>query len=323
MAAPVPRPPSPGPPPINAGPGRPIKRQRRSDWAASACTGGAHGALRQVAPGLELPRLGMELRKYDFFINHCQASGQDQCKVLATQLRSQGVQVWLDMEAEDITEQGMQEAVSQSRNVLMFLSIGLAGREFCRKEQRWGKQYGCKFIGIKEDDDRHGRANFAEERAAAPDDLKHLYDEVEFISYRRREHEVRAMIAELMSRGGCTQLVRETRPEVMPSPAAINGVNGLVWSADGSANECAYTNRSADAICFPWSQLGQLPTCRPTINGVLRIEENQESWKSVRVIALSAYGEVTLAEKVLPVNDMSVRYARTGEYVAIKRMSKA
>ena len=30
-------------------------------------------------------------------------------------------------------------------------------------EQRWAKQYNCNLIGIKEEDERHGAADFGEE----------------------------------------------------------------------------------------------------------------------------------------------------------------
>ena len=61
-------------------------------------------------------------RKFDFFINHCQASGQDQAANLAKELKSLGAQVWYDMTAQKLDELGMEEGVSQSRNVIIFLS---------------------------------------------------------------------------------------------------------------------------------------------------------------------------------------------------------
>merc|ERR1711969_469032 len=71
-------------------------------------------------------------------------------------------------------------------------------------EQRWAKLYKCSFVGVVEKDSRHCPADFGKEKARAPADLEHLLDEVEFIEYRRRDFEVRAMVAELMRRGGCS-----------------------------------------------------------------------------------------------------------------------
>lgn len=64
----------------------------------------------------------MSARKFDFFINHCQASGQDQCGKLCMLLQQAGASVWYDMQAQDLTAKGMEEGVSDSRNLLIFLS---------------------------------------------------------------------------------------------------------------------------------------------------------------------------------------------------------
>jgi hypothetical protein len=141
-------------------------------------------------------------RDYDFFINHCQASGQDQCGKLDLLLKARGCKVWYDMAATDLTAQGMEEGVANSRNVLIFLSKGIMGRPFCQMEQRWGKKYNCNFVGVVEQDTRHDPADFAEEKAAAPPDLKHLLDDVEFETYQRRQHLVDAMMIKIMSDGG-------------------------------------------------------------------------------------------------------------------------
>jgi len=142
----------------------------------------------------------MAERKYDVFINHCQASGQDQAKTLSLLLQIAGLKVWYDMQAQDLTAHGMEEGVADSRCVLMFLSDDLMGRPFCHAEQRWGKLYNCKFVGIVEKDNRHSPADFGKEKQRAPADLKDLLDKVEFIEYRRRDFEEKAMVQELVRR---------------------------------------------------------------------------------------------------------------------------
>ena len=67
-------------------------------------------------------------------------------------------------------------------------------------EQRWGKLYDCKFVGVVEKDSRHGAADFVKEKQRAPADLKGLLDKVEFIEYRRRDFEEKAMVQELARR---------------------------------------------------------------------------------------------------------------------------
>eukprot|EP01047_Picozoa_sp_COSAG01_P039981 COSAG01_NODE_3334_length_6237_cov_11.105246_1_plen_1421_part_00 len=168
-------------------------------------------------------------REYDFFINHCQSSGQDQCGKLALLMRARGWRVWYDMSAEDLTEQGMEQGVASSRNVLLFLSDGLMSRPFCIKEQRWGITYGCKFIGVAEFDDRHGGGKSAEgvdlftrERAAAPEDLQFLFDQVEFEPFQRREHLVESMVTQLGKRGGCA--TTDVITAAAPSDATLSPV---------------------------------------------------------------------------------------------------
>ena len=61
-------------------------------------------------------------------------------------------------------------------------------------------QYGCHFLGVIENDKRHGEANIVHEKASAPDDLKHLLDDIEFITNRRLDFLVAAMVEELERR---------------------------------------------------------------------------------------------------------------------------
>merc|ERR1711959_222142 len=83
----------------------------------------------------EFPVLPMHERRYDFFINHCQASGQDQAGKLRMLLAQAGASVWYDMSATDLTARGMEEAVHNSRCVLIFLSDDVMARPFCNAEQ--------------------------------------------------------------------------------------------------------------------------------------------------------------------------------------------
>jgi hypothetical protein len=145
-------------------------------------------------------------RKYDFFINHCQQSGGDQCRILALLLRAAGASVWYDMDAHDLTATGMEEGVANSRNVIVFLSQGVMSREWCNAEQRWAKQYKCKLIGVMECDKRHNAVDIQNERDTAPDDLKHLLVDIEFVPFRRRNFEEATMVGELMRRGGAIRV---------------------------------------------------------------------------------------------------------------------
>jgi hypothetical protein len=176
----------------------------------------------------------MAERKFDFFINHCQKSGQDQCGKLALLLKAVGATVWYDMQAQDLTAQGMEQGVRQSRNVIIFLSDDVMGRPFCNAEQRWAKLYSCNLIGVVEKDDRHSPADFGKEKMRAPVDLKHILEDVEFIDYRRRGYEEKGMVEEIMRRGGSVgplpgsmQPEHEPEPEPEPAPEPVRLSEGL------------------------------------------------------------------------------------------------
>jgi hypothetical protein len=203
-------------------------------------------ALETLAPQVERKHYvrPMEERTFDVFLNHAHESAQDQCSTLCAKLEKAGLRVWYDMQASDLTAQGMEEGVSDSRNVLMFLSDNLMSRPFCQTEQRWGKLYGCSFIGVVEQDPRHSPADFTKEKDHAPDDLKHLLDEIEFICYRRKDFEQEAMIKELVYRAkksdnilgdvnDCGQLVRQRSRNLRNSEGeCVAGLGAPVATAD-------------------------------------------------------------------------------------------
>ena len=189
-------------------------------WAsvwASVCVGLRHESSRNDERFMEeqyrtaqpacSEALSLSLRRpaavpmmYDVYLGHSQASGADQCKILAMLLRARGLKVWHDMDSADLTLQGMEHGVRNSRCFLVFLSDGVMSRPCCHQEMRWAKQYGCHFLGVIENDKRHGEANIVHEKISAPDDLKHLLDDIEFIANQRRDFLVAAMVEELERR---------------------------------------------------------------------------------------------------------------------------
>jgi hypothetical protein len=69
---------------------------------------------------------------------------------------------------------------------------------------------GLKFVGVKEDDERHGKPDFAQEKARAMEGGKdggpvhehaagnlHLLDDLCFIDFRRQQHEAQEMLCEI------------------------------------------------------------------------------------------------------------------------------
>ena len=100
--------------------------------AAAAAAGGV-AVLGLTTLASELTRTyGLKEREYDFYIIHRQASGQDQCGNLAKLLEQAGAKVWYDMQASDLTDQGMKDGLANSRNALIFLSDGLMDSGWCQ-----------------------------------------------------------------------------------------------------------------------------------------------------------------------------------------------
>ena len=123
-------------------------------------------------------------REHDIFISYFQGGSQAVSGWLCERLRfRECLSVWFDQRAEtDITAEGMEQGVSQSRNFLILLSPGYMSREFCNAECRWAKLYGCKIVGIV-----LPGTDFAHERACAPPDMKHLFNDVVFKQWQSKE----------------------------------------------------------------------------------------------------------------------------------------
>ena len=97
-------------------------------------------------------------------------------------LEAKNKTVWYDQDAEDLSKKGMKNGVRNARNVLIFLSDGVMSSQWCRMEMRWGKQFGCGFVGLQEMDERHNAADFEKEKRLAPSDLRHLLQDFEVIA---------------------------------------------------------------------------------------------------------------------------------------------
>ena len=122
---------------------------------------------------------------------------------------------------------GMKEGVTASECVIIFLSgrvekdgqpdtvtgkyEGPFTRWFCHEEMATARQTGAKIIGVMETDERHNTPEFVQEKTRArtggreggavhehvEDNLK-LLDDVCFIPLRRQQHEIPAMLGEIL-----------------------------------------------------------------------------------------------------------------------------
>ena len=139
-------------------------------------------------------------KRWHFFISHCQATGGDQAALLCTNLEARGAEVWYDMKMKDIQKQAMEDGVAGSAVMIILLTPGYTSRKFCQMELDWAEKYKLKFVGVFEDDERRGKVDFVAEKAACPDRLSHMLDDVEFLAFRRRQFEAETMYDQLIDR---------------------------------------------------------------------------------------------------------------------------
>ena len=188
--------------------------------AAAASAVGSGGVRPPTAPVLPAGK------KYHFFICHHQGSGGDQANNLHLLLTKRGYNVWYDngQAANHRNLQGMRKGVEESVCLLIFLSgrtetdghpdpsglyEGPFTRWFCHEEMHTAHLSGLKFVGVKENDSRHGKPDFVQEKTRAMKGKDggpvsehaaanlHLLDDVCFIDFERQEHLVAAMLDEI------------------------------------------------------------------------------------------------------------------------------
>eukprot|EP00913_Durusdinium_trenchii_P002176 g2008.t1 len=120
--------------------------------------------------------------RWDFFLSHKQSNAQDAVQNLRLALseRFLGASFWLDIEQDriDPTVKGMCHGVSNSRNVLIFLTEGISDSKFCQMEMRWALEANRNLILVMETDDRHGKPNMEELIHRCPDDLKAIFTQI-------------------------------------------------------------------------------------------------------------------------------------------------
>lgn len=117
---------------------------------------------------------------------------------------------------------------------------GLFTRYFCHAEMAEARAAGLEIVGVMEEDARHGRPNFEQERQRAltggknngpvhpqaGENIKFL-DTVSFIPRRTQEHEVRAMVDEIL-KCGLLPLRRGSFRSSFSVPSSASSLDGIV-----------------------------------------------------------------------------------------------
>jgi hypothetical protein len=67
-----------------------------------------------------------------------------------------GYRVWYDQLAKNLTVDGMKEGIAKSKNFVLFLSKGVAAREYVQLELRHAIELKKPILLCHEEDERHG-----------------------------------------------------------------------------------------------------------------------------------------------------------------------
>jgi len=169
--------------------------------------------------------------KYHFFISHIQTEASGDVGTLYFLLQALGVNVWRDMNAKDLTEEGMKQGVKDSDVFVLILTNSVLSRTFCLKEIQWAIEFNKKIVIIVEKEARfhawdHNRwkedecTRVAGELNYTKGWLQNTYEDVKenfpqvlveieqqntngsMLPFRRRAFEVDALVSELLRAGG-------------------------------------------------------------------------------------------------------------------------
>ena len=211
--------------------------------------------------------------KYDFFLSHSQATGADQVATIYNRLTSSefGRTAWYDQTAQRIGLAGMALGIQQSRAVLLFLSAGVMARPFVLFELRCAFIFGKPVFLVHEDDEGHGKFDFAKVDYDSSDraiDLRELQYEHASLAYHRRKRQQDEMMRQLLVRFEAKTGVEDAASasaKTTGAPATRSKVHSRK-SIDGRNLQfrivcvCGATESRADCYCFECS-CGEADDC--------------------------------------------------------------
>ena len=160
-------------------------------------------------------------------------------------MEKRGFRVWYDNRraADHRNLEGMKRGVRESEVFLIFLSgrketsgqpdlngeyEGPFTRWFCQEEMTAAHEAGLRCVGVKEDDERFGKPDFALEKSRSSSGKDggpiheraamnaRILDEICFIDFRRQQHEMKGMIDEVVRQRTCAPVLGYTEEGVPP-----------------------------------------------------------------------------------------------------------
>ena len=164
-------------------------------------------AAGRPSTGIVLPE-GQGLENH-FFLSHKQQNGGQTMAWLESKLAHRDLSAWYDNAMEDRSEAGMLVGVQSAAVFVLFLTAGSLERYFVQLEMQAAFRLRKPILLLHETDERYGKPNFRDERAAVVQlgrdgkplvtqaQLGWIFDEVVGIPIRREAHEVVAMLDEI------------------------------------------------------------------------------------------------------------------------------
>jgi WD40 repeat protein len=113
---------------------------------------------------------------FAFFLSHQQAAAQGNMMTLSSALNKIGLKVWLDMQANDLSTQGMMDGVKHSDNFLLFCTDGYFSRPYCLMELDQAVLLNKPIVVLFEERERFGGAPLDKLLAQVPDKYAFLTD---------------------------------------------------------------------------------------------------------------------------------------------------
>ena len=95
----------------------------------------------------------------------------------------------------------MEKGISESKVFFITMTKGIMSKPYPIMEMRWARMYDIPMIGVMDKSTAGGKDFIYDELEAAPEDLKGLLKDVEYIPYRTKGYEQGPMMVEIMRRG--------------------------------------------------------------------------------------------------------------------------
>ena len=155
------------------------------------------------------PERAFEDRPFAAYMCHTQDTGGAQTGLIANELREryhlcpkgEAPGPWLDKWVPSCDAKAMEKGISESKVFFITMTKGIMSKPYPIMEMRWALMYGIPRIGVMDKSTAGGKDFIYDELEAAPEDLKVLLNDVEYIPYRTKGYEQGSMMVEIMRRG--------------------------------------------------------------------------------------------------------------------------